>query len=1661
MKDIIIPEGRNWTPIGNYSTSDSLKYTGAFDGDGHTIQGMVVNNPNSDYQGLVGYLGEGGTIKDLTMGETCSVTGNKYVGGVCGEINSGTIQNCTNNGTVTGSGDDVGGICGYSCYGSIETCTNSGTVTGSSDNVGGICGYNENGTLQNSTNEGNVKGYSDNVGGVCGYSEGGSIQNCTNNGTAEISGSMEYYLGGICGQNNGGAIANCTNSGAVTSSSSYAGGICGGNYSGTIASCTNNGAVTAGGSYAGGVCGYNSGTGTIETSYNRGDVDGSTVGGVCGRNVGGIQSCYNAGGITGGGFVGSVCGSNTSTITNCYWLDSTCTIGVGYGGGSATVKTAPQFASGEVTWLLNGSTSEGTLVWFQNLGEGGDDFPLLDNTHGVVYSLDGGYANEDHEHSYTDRGFCQICGAYQPADLKDGIYQITNAGNLFWFAARVNGDGNVQNAAANAALTADIDLSGLNMGAIGSEATPYTGTFDGAGHTIDGLRLQGAGDSWGFVRCLGEGGKIQNLTMGANCSVTASGSYVGVFCGQNNGGTLTGCTNRGTVNGRSNMGGICGRNEGTMENCANTGSVTGGGSGGGLCGSNEGTMKNCNNTGSVTGSGDYAGGICGRNTGILQNSTNFGAVAGYYGVGGICGNNNTGTIQNCANTGTVTVSGDGYAGGVCGINSSEAFLANCYSTGTVSGTDSVGGLCALNRSTLSNCYWLDTACGNGIFNDFGISTKAESKTADEFASGEVVYLLNGSTSTGTLTWFQNLGEGGDTLPVLDGSHSIVYPIGDLYCDGTVKDDIRGYSNDPGATGTRDDHAFGGDGFCTACGQYQPAEQNEGGVYEISNAGQLFWFGAMVNGDSSKADFEEQDLSAGAVLTSDITIPEGHNWTAMGNYYRPYTGTLDGDGHTIEGLKLESKFNYQGLVGCLDKDGKIQNLTMGESCSVSGSSYAGVLCGYNAGTIQNCTNAGTVTATSYTGGICGVNFGGTLTSCTNTGGVSGGGDTGGICGNNSSTVENCHNTGEVSGGSYVSGICGYSNGTVKGCTNAGAVTGSGNYVGGVCGHNIGANATLSGCTNSGAVTGSGNYVGGLCGCNETGYLINCYTTGEVSGSSDVGGVCGVNEGALRNCYWLDTAYQGGGIGSGTATDVAAKSADEFASGEVAYLLNDSTSTGTLTWFQNLDNSQPTDDFPLLDSTHGTVYPIGDTHCDGTFKEGEDAGYTNDPDKAGTQDDHTFDGDGFCTFCDRYQPAILNGGVYEIFNAGQLFWFAALVNGDTSQEGITASTTNASAVLTTDITISAGHSWTAIGDYSRPYTGTFDGAGHTIEGLILNNQEDRQGFVGRLGQGGVLQNLTLGATCSLTGNGYVGGLCGYNDGTITGCINMAAVYEYRGAAGGICAYNIGTIQNCANTGRVTTYYDIVGAGVGVGGICGRNDGIIRNCYNTGWCYARDYRGGICGWNNRTIQNCYWSSDATNWGVGNGDGGGAISKTIAQFASGEVAWLLNGSTSTGTLAWYQNLDNDQTVDSYPVLDSSHGIVYEIDSGLKLYSNDPDAVPPVTEVTITWGALSYTYSESTWNAATHSYEGAGWTTDTENGNTVKVENTGNTAVSVSYAYTAVESGITGSFTDGENPVSAPVSLPANNSSTVYLILAGKPEKELEKAIIGSVTVTIGGESE
>ena len=141
--DITLPIDKNWTPIGK--DKDHM-YNGTFDGDGHTITGLSVDiqSDNTIYAGLFGYIGEGGTIKNVGLEDskiTCSSSGYIHVGGVCG-FNGGTIENCYNTGDVSGTGTSsygyvyAGGVCGWNT-GTIQNCYNTGEVSGASTSRGG------------------------------------------------------------------------------------------------------------------------------------------------------------------------------------------------------------------------------------------------------------------------------------------------------------------------------------------------------------------------------------------------------------------------------------------------------------------------------------------------------------------------------------------------------------------------------------------------------------------------------------------------------------------------------------------------------------------------------------------------------------------------------------------------------------------------------------------------------------------------------------------------------------------------------------------------------------------------------------------------------------------------------------------------------------------------------------------------------------------------------------------------------------------------------------------------------------------------------------------------------------------------------------------------------------------------------------------------------------------------------------------------------------------------------------------------------------------------------------------------------------------------------------------------------------------------------------
>ena len=334
-------------------------------------------------------------------------------------------------------------------------------------------------------------------------------------------------------------------------------------------------------------------------------------------------------------------------------------------------------------------------------------------------------------------------------------------------------------------------------------------------------------------------------------------------------------------------------------------------------------------------------------------------------------------------------------------------------------------------------------------------------------------------------------------------------------------------------------------------------------FQIATAEQLAGLAQLVN-DGYTFEGKTIKLTADIVLNDikdweswETTAPT-NSWTPIGNSSQPFTGTLDGAGHSVSGIYINSGTDYQGLVGVLGSDGALQNLGV-KASYIKGSNFVGGVCGMNMmGNVINCYNIGSVAGTGgYVGGLCGENYA-TVTNCYNSGSVAGSEGVGGLCGYNDGTVTNCYNTGSVEGDYSVGGVCGYNDGTVTNCYNTGSVTGNYAYVGGLCGQNY---ATVTNCYNSGSVAGSEGVggvagsegVGGVCGGNYDGTVTNCYNTGSVTGSDFVGGVCGYNDGTVTNCYYLaGTANSGIGedYNSGEATE---KTADEFQSGAVAYLL----------------------------------------------------------------------------------------------------------------------------------------------------------------------------------------------------------------------------------------------------------------------------------------------------------------------------------------------------------------------------------------------------------------------------------------------------------------------------------------------------------------------------
>ena len=494
----------------------------------------------------------------------------------------------------------------------------------------------------------------------------------------------------------------------------------------------------------------------------------------------------------------------------------------------------------------------------------------------------------------------------------------------------------------------------------------------------------------------------------------------------------------------------------------------------------------------------------------------------------------------------------------------------------------------------------------------------------------------------------------------------------------------------------------------------------------------------------------------------------------------------------------------------------------------------------------------ITGRIAVGGLVGSNDHGTITNAYAIGEVSGAGyDVGGLVGDNDhGTITNAYAIGEVSGASNdVGGLVGGNSGTITNAYATGEVSGKNYFVGGLVGSNIG---TITNAYATGEVSGTSD-VGGLVGHNSGGTITNAYATGEVSGTRSVGGLVGHNSGTITNAYAIGEVSGTSGVGG------------------------------------------------LVGSNSGTIsHSFWDTQTSHqSTSAGWGAGITTA--EAFTQSTYTFDNfDTYWYMIDGYtRPFLRSEYATTISNNHQLQLMAMNVS--------------ASYTLTKDITYVNDGMWNSeagfvpIGSSSTVFSGSFDGLGHTIDALSINlPSTDNVGLFGFTGAGSTLQNIGL-SNVNITGEYYIGGLVGWNDGgTITNAYAIGEVSGTSDVGGLVGVINNGTIANAYAIGEVSGTNEVIGGLVGynyhgtitnayatgevsgtnsVGGLVGYNDhGTITNAYATGEVSGTRSVGGLVGINSSggIISNSFWDTQTSGQptvGVGLGDTTGVSGKTTAE--------------------------------------------------------------------------------------------------------------------------------------------------------------------------------------
>lgn len=697
-------------------------------------------------------------------------------------------------------------------------------------------------------------------------------------------------------------------------------------------------------------------------------------------------------------------------------------------------------------------------------------------------------------------------------------YAFQNSDELVGLALLVNGMLGVNENFKDwtLSLERDIDLAGVNWIPIG-QRNNFAGTFNGNNHAITGLSVVVA---TGYAGLFGKvHGTVQNLQVEG--SVTASGSvtYVGGVVGYNNGGTVQNCLSNVTVNAAEAeskpVGGVVGRNNGTVNLCWNKGNVTGAGFTGGVVGTNSnGTVTNCANFGAVAGGPSYGvGGISG--SGAVANSYNMGDVTGAEGSAyGISSGAATNSYYLCKLNGAVEQK-------YIKDSSSEAqnITATTEDNKTVYKVDGTELVELLNGSKGSYTEWINKQ--DEPYNPVHIIRWDGS--FEEGVEGVITLIYepnNGGVQTAVTEQQRVEGDTGSFTIKSDTE------LGFKHENGT----FLGWSTDPRAKTADNRYAAGKtvsvekDKTVTLYAVWENIWTGSGTAadpYQLPDGEKLAALAEQVN--EAGFDYAGEWFR----LTKDIDLSSFENWTPIGNgptISDPwFSGNLDGNGKSISGLVINSSNSVVGLFGQA-KGGTFKGFKL--NGTVTGSGYPGVpyvgsLIGYGSGVTLDSIEADvTVTGGGQTGGLVGYDLY-KAEHCTVSGSVTGSSYVGGIStrkSNNNPVIRDCHNSATITGAN-AAGIwaCGTENaiGIFENCTNNGTVSAL-NCAAGIAtaGH------IIRGCTNNGNVTSEKNVAAGI---SNNGNAERCGNAGKIVGYGEpttlVGGVAGITnfDGSASFCY----------------------------------------------------------------------------------------------------------------------------------------------------------------------------------------------------------------------------------------------------------------------------------------------------------------------------------------------------------------------------------------------------------------------------------------------------------------------------------------------------------------------------------------------------------------